>query len=519
VALDKRGSGWYVESGRRVGGPEEENGSMGDLEREGGAGTAAPPTPPVDAGSGPDGGDDVPVPGRISFRGGPWASVVPLTTFVIGTVILVLMGAAAVEGMILLAMLGISLGMGLARDVSRYSERVFSLMADRVATVAVVCWLWAGAFSGILADSGLVEAIVWVGANVELAGGLFTVATFFAAALFAVSVGTGLGTVIGFTAVMFPAGIVLGAHPAALMGAIYSGAAFGDNLAPISDTTIVSAATQETDVGGVVRSRLKYVGIAGGITALLFLLLGGRGSGIEAAQAQELLAATADPAGLPMLIPAALVFLVAVSGGHFLAALTAGVLVSLVVGPAFGIFSMGEVFRVTAEGTVVGSAVDGALALLPISVLTLLLVTAVGIMAAGGFLEALMAWLERTVARTRRGAEAAIVGLITFANVCVSVNTVAMITVGPLANVLRKRHGIDPRRSANLMDTISCSFPYMLPYAATIVAADAIQRELALRYEFVQVIPWGQEVVYIFYGMVLFPLMIVAVITGFGREG
>jgi len=454
---------------------------------------------------------------RLAFRGGPWASVLPLATFVVGTGILVVLGAAAVEGMIILAMLGLSLGMGLARDVAGYAERVFSLMANRVATVAVVCWLWAGAFSGILADSGLVEAIVWVGANLQLAGGLFTVATFFFAALFAVSVGTGLGTVLGFTAVMFPAGIVLGAHPAALMGAIYSGAAFGDNLAPISDTTIVSAATQETDVGGVVRSRLKYVGIAGGITALLFLVFGGRGEGIEPAQAEQLLAATADPAGLPMLIPAALVFVVAVSGGHFLAALTVGVLVSLVVGPLFGIFPIGQVFHVV-EGTVGGSAVDGAMALLPISVLTLLLVTAIGMMAAGGFLEELMAWLERHVARTRRGAEAAIVGLISFANVCVSVNTVAMITVGPLANVLRKRHGIHPYRSANLMDTISCSFPYMLPYAATIVAADAIQRELALRYEFVQVIPWSQEVPFIFYGMVLFPLMILAVITGYGRE-
>jgi Na+/H+ antiporter NhaC len=453
----------------------------------------------------------------IRFRGGPWASVIPLAVFIVGTGWLVVSGAAEVEGMILLAMLGISLGMGLAGSPSRYSERVFSLMANRVATVAVVCWLWAGAFSGILADSGLVEAIVWVGANIQLEAGLFTVATFFSAALFAVSVGTGLGTVVGFTAVMFPAGIVLGAHPAAIMGAIYSGAAFGDNLAPISDTTIISAATQEADVGGVVRSRLKYVAIAGGISAILFYIFGAEGSGVAPAQAQELLAVTADPAGLPMLIPAALVFVVAVSGGHFLAALTVGVLASIVVGPLFGIFALGDVFRVE-DGAVLGSAVGGALALLPIAVLTLLLVTSIGIMAAGGFLEQLMEWLSRTVARTVRGAEAAIVGLITFANLCVSVNTVAMITAGPLANVLRKRHSLSKYRSANLMDTISCSFPYMLPYAATIVAANGIQRELALRYDFVQVVPWSQEVVYIFYGMVLFPLMILAVITGFGRE-
>ena len=60
---------------------------------------------------------------------------------------------------ILAAMLGISLGLLFARDTAAYTDRVFSLMANRTAAVAVVCWLWAGAFSGVLGDSGLVEAI------------------------------------------------------------------------------------------------------------------------------------------------------------------------------------------------------------------------------------------------------------------------------------------------------------------------------------------------------------------------
>lgn len=454
----------------------------------------------------------------LAFRGGPVASVLPLGVFVVATAALVIGGAPAVEGMIIAAMVGISLGMVFARSPAGYSERVFTLMANRVATVAVVCWLWAGAFGGMLADSGLVEGIVWLGAKLSLTGAGFTVATFISAALFAVSVGTGLGTVVGFTAVMYPAGIVLGASPAALMGAILSGGAFGDNLAPISDTTIVSAATQETDVGGVVRSRLKYALIAGGIAAILFYLFGGGESALAAEEAQRLLAETADPTGLPMLIPAVIVFVVAVSGAHFLAALTAGLAAAIVVGPLFSVFPIERVFHLTADGSVAGSAVAGALAMLPISVLTLLLVTAIGIMEAGGFLERLMAWLDRAVARTVRGAEAAIVALISFANICVSVNTVAMITVGPLANILRKRHRIHAYRSANLLDTVSCSFPYILPYSAVIVAATAIQRQVVERYSFAQVLPWAQEAPYIFYGIVLFPLMIVAVITGFGRK-
>ncbi|MBN2290524.1 MAG: Na+/H+ antiporter NhaC family protein [Candidatus Glassbacteria bacterium] len=455
----------------------------------------------------------------LSFRGGALTSVVPLAVFLAATVALVLTGKAEVEGMVLAAMLGISLGMIFVRSAAEYSERVFSLMANRIGTVAVVCWLWAGAFSGILADSGLVEAIVWVGWKLDLTGRTFTLAVFIASSLFAVSTGSGLGTVVGFTTVMYPAGIVLGANPPALMGAILSGAAFGDNLAPVSDTTIVSAATQETDVGGVVRSRLKYSLIAAAVSCILFLVFGGGRSAVDPGEAASLLAETADPTGLPMLIPGLVVFIAAVSGLHFLAALNIGIAAAMVTGAVTGIFPLEHLLQLNpGGGSLAGSALSGALAMLPISILALLLVTANGLMEAGGFLELVMDRLHRTAARSVRAAETAIVALISLANIFVPVNTIAMVTVGPLANRLRKSYQIHPYRSANLLDTISCSFPFILPYAAVIVAASAIQAELARRYDFVSVLPWASEAPFVFYSIVLFPVMILAVITGFGRK-
>ena len=81
---------------------------------------------------------------KISFKGGARVSALPLVTFITITIVLLLNGTLAVEGMIVAAMLGISLGMLPARSIAQYSERVFSLMANRIATVAIVCWLWAG---------------------------------------------------------------------------------------------------------------------------------------------------------------------------------------------------------------------------------------------------------------------------------------------------------------------------------------------------------------------------------------
>jgi len=441
----------------------------------------------------------------------------PLFIFLIATVILVAKGAPTVEGMIIVSMLGVSAGMLVAKDIARYGEAVFSLMASRTATVAVVCWLWAGAFSGIMASSGLIEAIVWIGWKLDLQGARLTVSVFVSAAIFATSLGTGLGTVLGFTAIMYPAGVVLGANPAAIMGAIISGAAFGDNVSPVSDTTIVSAATQETDVGGVVRSRLKYALICSAVSIVLFYIFGANKSGLPPAEAQRLLSETADPKGLPMLIPAVVVFVVAICGGHFLCALTAGILGALVIGPITGVFSLETAFYVE-DGTVAGSAVDGAMGMVPVSILSLLLVTSIGIMSAGGFLQYAMDWLQRHVAKSETGAELSIIGLVSFTNLCVSVNTVAMIAAGPLANMLRRRFKLHPYRSANLLDTVSCSFPFLLPYAAVVVAAVAIQKQVAGEYEFVEVLTVSDFAPYAFYCILLFPLMVVAALTGFGRK-
>ncbi len=454
---------------------------------------------------------------RLEFRGGPMMSTLPLFVFLIVTVIMVAQGAPTVEGMIIASMLGISAGMLVAKDIGQYGEAIFSLMANRTATVAVVCWLWAGAFSGIMAASGLVEAIVWIGWRLNLQGAWLTVSIFISAAIFATSLGTGLGTVLGFTAIMYPAGIVLGANPAAIMGAIISGAAFGDNMSPVSDTTIVSAATQETDVGGVVRSRLKYALIASAISIVLFYIFGASRTALPPAEAQKLLSETADPKGLPMLIPVAVVFVVAIYGRHFLGALTAGILSALIIGPVTGAFSPGTTFYV-ADGAVAGSAVDGAMGMVPVSVLALLLVTSIGIMLAGGFLQHAIDWLQKHVAKSETSAELSIIGLISFANICVSVNTVAMIAAGPLANILRKRFNIHPYRSANLLDTVSCSFPFLLPYAAVVVAAVAIQKQVASKYTFVEVLTVSDFAPYTFYCIILFPLMILVALTGFGRK-
>src|SRR5699024_11816066 len=94
----------------------------------------------------------------------------------------------------------------------------------------------------------------------------------------AMATGSSIGTMFTAFPIFYPAGVLLGADPAMLAGAIVSGAIFGDNLAPISDTTIISASTQRyrhrdgsADIGGVVTSRARYALVAALLAAICYL--------------------------------------------------------------------------------------------------------------------------------------------------------------------------------------------------------------------------------------------------------
>lgn len=98
---------------------------------------------------------------------------------------------------------------------------------------------------------------------------------------------------------------------------------------------------------------------------------------------------------------------------------------------------------------------------------------------AGGMLELIrfnggvdyvIASLTRRV-EGKRGAELCIAALVSIANVCTANNTIAIITVGPLARDIATRYRVDKRKSASILDTFSCMVQGIIPYGAQMLIA------------------------------------------------
>ncbi|MGD6803657.1 Na+/H+ antiporter NhaC family protein [Rossellomorea aquimaris] len=456
---------------------------------------------------------------RLEFRGGVFAATIPLVFFIVWAITLSVLELVTEEALVLGMVIGIAIGLFFCKSKwADYAQSLFSGMAQPIGVIAVIAWFWAGMFAKLLSAGGLVDGLIWFGFQTNLEGGLFAGLTFLLAALFSTAVGTGYGTVATFGILMYPAGIILGADPVVLLAAILSGAVFGDNLAPVSDTTIVSATTQEADVPGVVKSRFKY-SISAAIPALfLFVLLGGGGetAGTEAmAQLQE----QVSPKGLLLLIPFAIVLYLALSGHHLLTSLTWGIVASIV----FIIISgtpFTEVIHIykddTGNAVVEGALMSGIGGYFNMAILILFILAAAHLMEVAGTMEVIKNFFLKMINNVVRRAELSIFGIVAFLNIFITINTAAEIAAAPFVRKIGKEMNIHPYRRANFLDTVSSSLGYIFPWSGGVLLAWATIKGAAEEYEFLPIVSPTEVVPYVFQGWGLLIVMLIAASTGWG---
>lgn len=459
---------------------------------------------------------------KLEFYGGEWVSFLPFVVFLVMIILTTFYYGSISDGALWVpAFTALIVAFFFAKNKADYSETIIKGMASKEAIIPIVCWIFAGVFSRILRTSGLADGIAGVAASMGIAGTLFVVISFVASAIFATASGTGFGTIAAGMGVLYPAGIALGANPALLAGAIISGGAFGDNLAPVSDTTICSAASQGVDVPGVVRSRLKYA-LTAGVIVIIGIIVLGMGYQGNTASADVI---QYDPKTLLMLIPVALTIWIAVKTGDIIIATTIGsvlaggtaVLAGLIdfvqIDPAAEVTKQ-AMFRVSGAGldrVVDGVIYTGIASMMQVCVLALLLFGSIEIMRAGhGDIKLLNALGK--IANTAKSAEFVISGMIIILSALMGLNAPAILAVGAsFAKPLSEKYGISPYRTANLLDAQSNTLVYSMPWTPAIIYAIGFAKDSAAPLAAIQVTP------YVLYSWAMLAVMFVSIIMGIGR--
>lgn len=462
---------------------------------------------------------------KLEFYGGEWFSFIPFVVFIALIILTTFVWRSISNGALWLpAFMAIVVAFFFAKDKTMYSSVLVDGMSSREAITPILCWFFAGVFSKVLSSSGLALAIAGFSANLGVGPVVFVEITFIASALFATATGTGFGTIATAMGVLYPAGISIGCNPELLAGAVISGAVFGDNLAPVSDTTICSATTQGVDVPGVVRSRLKYAGVAGTITIIVLAILGSviQHDAVSAA-ATDL--ANYDPKAFLMLLGVAATLYVAFKTGDIVIATTIGIVVSSAIGLVTGQFDLlvidspaenvNALVNVSGSGLdreVGGIIFDGLSGMLQVSVLALLLFGSISIMRAGGGDIRLLNALGGA-ANTATGSELVITVMVILLSGIMGLNAPAILAVGSsFAKPLGDRHNISPYRIANVLDAQSNTLAYLLPWTPAMVFTLGFASETSAPLIGVEVSP------FVVYPIALLIVMTASIFIGVGRN-
>lgn len=316
----------------------------------------------------------------------------------------------------------------------------------------LMIWIFilAGAFAKSADAMGAIDSTVYLTLKL-LPEGMLLPGLFLAACFISLSIGTSVGTVVALTPVAVGIAEQTGSSLPLIVALVVGGAFFGDNLSFISDTTIVATQTQHCRMSDKFKANIYLVAPSAIIVLILYIIVG---FSVEA------------PTELPTfdwykVIPYVSVLIMPFAGTNVLCVLLIGIVLAGGIGMASGDFTlMGWM----------GAMGEGIMGMSELIIVTLLAGGMLALIRHNGGIDYLIHILTRRI-NGKRGAKSAIALLVVLADLCTANNTIALITVGPVARDIADRYGVDRRMSASLLDTFSCFAQGLIPYGAQLLMA------------------------------------------------
>ena len=196
-------------------------------------------------------------------------------------------------------------------------EDLEKMMLDGIykALQSIIILAIVGILVGVWIDAGVVPTMIYYGLKI-LSPKIFLVAVVLICSITSLATGTSWGTMASMGVAFLGISYGMGLNPAITVGAVLSGAYFGDKMSPLSDTTNLAPAMAGTDVMTHVKFMMLPTGITYAICLIVFLIFGFTGvSGTaDMSQAAALGAAIGDIFNTnPILILPPIIVIVAIA--------------------------------------------------------------------------------------------------------------------------------------------------------------------------------------------------------------
>lgn len=322
---------------------------------------------------------------------------------------------------------------------------------DENVIAMILIFLLAGAFSGAVDKAGGVTSTVNFGLSI-LPPNLAVMGVFIVGCFLSLSMGTSVGTITFLTPLAVGISQKTGFPLALCVGAVVSGAMFGDNLSMISDTTIAACRTQGCQMKDKFRQNFFIVLPAAILTVVLLIAQTFNGTYQVSGDLSY---------HIIQIVPYLVVLVGALLGFNVFLVLVTGIVCSLAVGIGMGTIQPLEMF------TVLG---DGVTSMYDISIISLVVAGIVSLVRENGGIQFLINQIRSHV-KTPKGAQLGISGLISLVDMATANNTIAIVMAGPIAKEIGDEYGISSKRVASLLDIFASVFQGIIPYGAQLLTA------------------------------------------------
>lgn len=437
--------------------------------------------------------------------GDKFGAALPIITMFLGIIFLSTQGLTGAKNLWGAGFAGIMVGLFVYKDKERFQEAVFNGLRSKPYIITVCAFYFAGILAQILSAGHLVDGLLYLVSLTKISSALLPLISFLICVILSCATGTTGGTVSTVAPVMIPLAVTLGCHPGLMCGAILGGAFFGDNLAPISDTTIISATTQETSVIKVVRSRFKYSIIGGVFSAFMYVIMGLRTTNVSVADS-----IVADPTyakSLVFLVIPVAIMVMMVRGANLVQALMVTNLIGFAL---FIILGFGSIDSIFGKDGVIASGISG---MANAATFMFFIYIVANIIREAGVLEHVLTGVKKA-AKTPRSAEIMAGGITLVGSLLIGGATSTMSMVGAVIRELLKPFKIARDRSANILDGMCCGVGGLLPHNSSAVLLSGLAISSGLVGEGFSPLDF---LFYNYHCMALVVIYWFAVLTGWGR--
>ena len=166
---------------------------------------------------------------RLEFRFGLAGKLFPVLVAV-AIIIWAAVSQSNVNGYVLAFFMAVISGVLVVKNQKEYGEAIIRGLGRPMFAVIALAVVLAAVSGRLISQSGLVQTLALFVQSIGFTGRLFCAATFLMTCVLAFATGTSVGTYFVVFPILFPVGVMAGVDPLFMVGAVVSGAAFGDGL-------------------------------------------------------------------------------------------------------------------------------------------------------------------------------------------------------------------------------------------------------------------------------------------------